>query len=141
MALILLLEDEFDQAVLFQEYLVRAGHEVRISTGAREAMEYLRAEAHDLIITDLFVRDRDQVLPDGGLRLIGSIRRLWKPEGCATPADVPILVVTGALNGPSKEYFMDQAVAIGADLALQKPVSPEELAGALSRLLPDVARE
>ena len=135
MALIPLLEDEYDQAVLFQEYLSREGHETRACTGAREAMEHLSSEAHDLIIADIFVRDRGEVVPDGGLRLIGSMRRVWKPEGCATPADVPILVVSGAFNGPSRGYFMDQAVAIGADMALPKPVEPEELRAALSRLL------
>ncbi|WP_010142179.1 response regulator [Oceanicola sp. S124] len=136
MALILLMEDEFDQAVLFQEYLVRDGHHVRICTGAREAMDCLAAVAHDLIITDLFIRDNGKILPDGGLRLIGSIRRLWKPEGCATRADVPILVVSGALDGPTKEYFMEQAVSIGADMALQKPVTRDELHDALGKLLP-----
>ncbi|SNY48306.1 Response regulator receiver domain-containing protein [Pseudooceanicola antarcticus] len=135
MALILLLEDEFDQAVLFQEYLSREGHETRICTGAREAMQYLAATPHDLVITDIFVRDRGAVVPDGGLRLIGSIRRAWKPEGCATPANVPILAVSGAFDGPSKEYFLEQAQAIGADLALPKPVEPEALHEALEKLL------
>lgn len=135
MVQILLLEDEFDEAVLFQEFLREAGHEVQLCTNADDALTYLKAARYDLVITDLFVRQKKVLTHDGGLRVIGTLRLAWKRDPFATPHDTPIIAVTGASYGADRDFFLDQARTLGANVTLHKPVMATELHAAIARLM------
>jgi CheY-like chemotaxis protein/two-component sensor histidine kinase len=115
---ILLVEDEALIRTPMASALESAGFAVvGVATGA-EALAVMEAEAFDLLILDV-------VLPDmEGWKILQRVREV---EEIRT---LPVLVVTGleSLNA-------EQALALGADEFLTKPVSPRVLVDIVIRLL------
>ncbi len=98
--------------------LERAGHEVSVSTSARAAIDMLRVSAYDAIVTDW---------------RLGSVNARGVIQAAKQKAEVPVVVVSGFVA----EAF--QASGPMADLYLDKPIDPSELATILETLL-DEAR-
>jgi signal transduction histidine kinase len=115
---ILLVEDEALIRTPMASALESAGFAVvGVATGA-DALAVMEAEAFDLLILDV-------VLPD--MEGWEILRRVREAEEVRT---LPVLVVTGleSLNA-------EQALALGADEFLTKPVSPRVLVDTVTRLL------
>ena len=106
MAKILCVDDEPHVATLKCAILEQAGHEVTPATSAHEAVEKLKQESFDAVVTDWRLGDAD------GRAVVQAAK-----------ANSATLVV--AVSGYVSEAF--QAAEPLADLYLEKPVNPEEL--------------
>lgn len=112
---ILLVEDERPLSLLYEEELRREGYQVTAVHDADAALEAVKAEAFDLIITDIRMPGRD------GVELIGQIMGLRK--------DIPIIINTAYQS--YKEDFMTWA----ADAYVVKSSSLDELKAKIRELI------
>lgn len=110
MASILVIEDDLQMRGLLKDILVQAGYEVQLASNGDEGLQLLRQVPVDLVITDLFMPDRD------GLEVIMTLRRDSPP--------IPIIVCTG--NAESVHY-LNAAKYLGAQRTLAKPFLITEL--------------
>jgi two-component system, chemotaxis family, chemotaxis protein CheY len=115
-ARILIVDDEISDRLLVQTFLEKAGHQVFFALDGAEAMETYSREAIDVVITDL------QMPNVHGLELITLLRDLSPPP--------PIIAVSG--TGPEQ---LEMARALGASVALSKPVNPEGFLSAIDRVI------
>ncbi|QPM92240.1 response regulator [Pseudooceanicola algae] len=134
MARILVMEDDEDQADCLAECLVRMGHKVDIALTSDKAIGAVDTGAFDLVVADIFIRERDVMVGNGGLRLIRHIREGGRGAP-ATCRDVPVIAMSGVLGGPTDGHFLALAGQAGADLELQKPILPARLSEAIESLL------
>ena len=110
MARILVVDDEEGLREFMAEALMRAGHTVHVAADGQEALEKLRSQAFDLLLTDLKMPRID------GLELLRQIR------GDASGMEILVLTAYGSVETAV------EAMRLGAFDYLQKPIhSPEEL--------------
>ncbi|MGA3212761.1 MAG: response regulator [Terriglobales bacterium] len=114
MARILCVDDEPHVVTLKCQILEAAGHTVTACTSAREAIEKMRRNTFDAIVTDWR-------LGDGNGRAVVLAAK--------SHSTVPVVVVSGYVT----EAF--QAAEPLADLYLEKPVNPKELVTIVNELL------
>lgn len=117
---ILVVEDEALAAMAIEDFLSRKGYRVTLAADGQEAVERLRAELADLVITDLRMPRLD------GRGLIRELRGM-------SPT-LPVIVMTGYLASESG----DDALTNGAWRPLEilnKPVSPQAILDTLQRML------
>ena len=107
---ILIIDDSPSTLEAVAMMLVRAGHQVRSCADGKRAQEMIKREAFDLILTDIFMPERD------GLQLILAARRL-RPE-------VPIVAMSG-MSGTLD--MLPVARHLGACQLLRKPFSNTDL--------------
>lgn len=120
MARILVIDDDATVRHTIRRLLETEGHEVEEAANGRAAMKLFREHPTDLVITDLFMPEQD------GLETIRELRRAFK--------DVKILAVTG--GGPGGAFdFRTHAVMFGAQRAMSKPFTREELLDAVREVL------
>lgn len=122
MADILLVDDVPAVRLSLRLALERAGHAVVEAADGAAALRHLDGRRFDLVITDLWMPGLD------GVRLIARLRAL--------DARVPILVVTGGAPDAPQGSAVPEALALGADGVLYKPVARSELLAGVTRLLP-----
>ncbi len=102
----------------------RAGYDVDTAVDGNEALEKLRANRYDLLITD-------QQMPRlTGVELIRAARDL--PHF----ADTPVILLTAKALELSHE---DVAQQLGVDHVLGKPFSPVEVSRLVEELMPAAA--
>lgn len=90
--------------------LIRMGHEVITVENGEEAIETLKSEKFDFVILDVF-------LPQlSGLEIAKFIRGELK-------SDVPIII----LSRSGQDYIIKQAMDIGVNEYLTKPIEPDFL--------------
>jgi DNA-binding response OmpR family regulator len=112
MAKILLIDDDDQVVKLFARWLSKAGYEVECACDGEQGRRVLEKERVDLIITDIVMPEKD------GLEAIPLIRKMNKT--------VPIIAMSGGgRDGP--DLYLQTALALGADCALQKPFEKEQL--------------
>jgi len=115
-AVLLIVEDDPEQARFAREVVAGPGREVLVAGTAAEAEAVLASRGVSLILLDLILPDMD------GRNLLLRLR-----ERPAT-AGIPVLVVT--VKGA--EEARDECLALGADGFLEKPVAPAALAVAVA---------
>jgi two-component system response regulator PilR (NtrC family) len=109
MANLLIVDDEQGMRQLLSLVFGRAGHQVRAAEHGRRALELLRAEPADLIISDVKMPDM------GGIELLRAARELLP--------DVSVVMMTAfATVETAREAFK-----LGADDFIQKPFDVDEL--------------
>ena len=120
MARILVIDDNTSMREAVCEMLQQAGYEATSMENGRFAAQIHRDDPVDLVITDLFMPDTD------GLEVIYQFRHEFP--------DVKIIAVSG---GGSRGLLELLAVAkkMGAQRALMKPFTWEELLSAVQELL------
>ncbi|MEW6671360.1 MAG: response regulator [Thermodesulfobacteriota bacterium] len=116
---ILFADDEEPVRRLFKEALERFGYQVRLATNGNEAIALFLENPADLIITDIFMPEKD------GHTLILEIKRDF-PE-------VPIFAITG------KKFYdtqmeLDIARTLGAIKVFTKPCKLSQLITAIKEL-------
>jgi DNA-binding response OmpR family regulator len=112
MAKILLIDDDDQVVKLIALWLSKAGYEVECACDGEQGRRVLEKERVDLIITDIVMPEKD------GLEAIPLIRKMNKT--------VPIIAMSGGgRDGP--DLYLQMALALGADCALQKPFEKEQL--------------
>lgn len=134
MAKILLMEDDPDQAMLLVEGLSGA-HQVEHCMSASAALERLQAEEFDIVVTDILVQRAGVHVADGGMLLIGRLRKPLQPKHLKWWAKVPIIAITGSTSAQGGPNFLTVAKTLGADAVLRKPFRIDELLSELDRLL------
>jgi len=116
MARILVVDDEEMDRMLVRAILEAAGHELFYAGEGDSALQLLRDNPVDLVLTDL-------AMPDfNGLRFIKELRE----EGFR----VPVIAVSGRAVDQ-----LDLAESYGADLTMIKPIDEKHLLLAVNEML------
>jgi DNA-binding NtrC family response regulator len=114
MARILCIDDEPHVVTLKCAILESAGHTVTASSSAHDAIDKLKHNTYDAVVTDWRLGDAN------GRAVV---------QAAKTHSAMPVVVVSGYVA----EAF--QAAEPLADLYLEKPVNPEELVTIVNELL------
>jgi len=116
---VLLAEDDGMNRLVAKEVLTRAGAAVTLAGDGRAALALLRDRPYDAVVLDLHMPNL------GGMETARVIRAnpLW--------ASLPILALTADAPADVREAVS----AVGMDACLNKPLEPQQLVGALVRLV------
>jgi PAS domain S-box-containing protein len=117
---VLLVDDEADSRDLLNLILYSCGADVVLATSAIEALETIRNEKFDVIISDIGMPDED------GFSLIKKIRELSNEEG----GDVPAIALTAYARAEDRV----KALRSGFQMHVAKPVEPAELVAIVANL-------
>lgn len=120
---ILVIDDEEQLARMVRIMLEREGYRVVVAQNGKEGMKYFRVEPTDLVITDIFMPEKE------GLETIRELRK-----------DFPGTKIIAMSGGTSKaEGFsaLPLAEKLGATFTLVKPFSRTELLTLVRKCLPD----
>ena len=121
MANILVVDDELGMRQFLTHLLQREGHVVRVAENGREALDLLREQAPDLIISDIRMPDMD------GVDLLRAARELL-PE-------VEVIMMTAFANvDTAREAFL-----LGAYDFVQKPFDNDLLKETVARALAKIS--
>ena len=120
MARILVIDDEPLVRQMLEVRLTRAGHEVVTAPDGEEAIAVHNSQAAELVITDIFMPEKD------GLETIQELRR-------ETP-ELKIIAVSGGSRIGNMD-FLKMAAKFGASAALYKPLDYDELLQAIETCL------
>ncbi len=120
MARILFIDDDEPLRKSLCGLLTKSGFEVREADNGRTALNLLREQPVDLVITDM-------VMPEvEGVEIIQTLRR--------THPTVKIIAMSGGDQG-SADCYLKMARLLGADAVLAKPFNSDELLAAVRQLL------
>ena len=114
---ILVVDDDEDLLELLGDVLSTAGFEVELATTGAAALQKLREQKPDLLLTDFELGEMS------GIELAKRARKL--------AGDLPVLVLTGHGGKPTAR----SALAKVADVVLAKPIDCQELVAAVKRLV------
>lgn len=118
MSRVLLVDDSQSTLDLLAAILRSAGHEVVASANSQRAVQMLRNDRFDVIITDIYMPDQD------GLELLRDSRSL-----CPKTPVIAMSGFTGRMN------MLAAATVLGAAATLKKPISPDQLLAAVGTAL------
>lgn len=124
---ILLVDDNEDILQVLGLALQIKEFEVRTANNGRAALEVLKHEDVDLLITDIFMPEIE------GMELISTVQQMDRP-----PKIIAISGGDGVNTGgksSNKFLFLGFAGGLGADHVLQKPFENEELIEIVNNLL------
>jgi CheY-like chemotaxis protein len=116
-ARILVVDDESAIRALLRRKLEQCGYHVTEAENGAVAIDRLREERFDLVLTDILMPERD------GLEVLMFLQQ-EQPE---TPCVV--------LSSPSNRVYLDSGRFMGAAGVLQKPFSLDEVESVVSRVL------
>jgi DNA-binding response OmpR family regulator len=116
---ILVVDDNEDLRSTIQALLQADGFEVAVAADGQAAIASHQSQPADVVITDLFMPDKD------GIETIVELRRL-------SPL-VKIIAMSGWTSTQGSDYLR-VAREIGASATLQKPFDPAELSRVVRKL-------
>jgi CheY-like chemotaxis protein len=114
---VLIVDDLEDLREMYATYLRSFGYEVLLAVDGAEALSIARHGRPDLIVSDLALPGMD------GFELIRTLRQRG--------STVPIITLSASIFPTVRETVM----ALGANLALQKPTLPDELESEIRKML------
>ena len=120
MAKVLVIEDDAAMRGTICGLLAAHGHKAVEAVNGRDGIDALIRTRFDLVITDLFMPDQD------GIEAIQRIRALNETA--------PIIAISGVV-GTGDFSPLDDALAMGADMALKKPFTMDQILEAVDDLL------
>jgi PAS domain S-box-containing protein len=118
---VLVVDDEADSLLFFGRLLEECGAHVMLAVDADQAMDVLRSEPVDILISDIGMAGAD------GYQLIGQVRAL-KDERLAT---IPAVAVTAYARADDRRRLL----LAGFQMHMSKPVEPHELVAGISSLM------
>ena len=121
---VLVVDDNEDSRAIYSEMLSLAGHGVVTAADGAEAIAYALRVPFDLIIVELGA-DLDVIL-----QILNGIRVIKAVRSSPVARHTPIITVSAG-----DELMHRQALAAGANLALEKPCLPDELRDAVRTFL------
>lgn len=121
MARILVVDDDPDITYAVSLFLRKEGHDVHTASSRAEGMSAIGGYRPDLLILDVMMEQ-----PDDGIAMAQQLRR----DGCTLP--IIMLTSVGKVTGMSFDRDSD---LVPVDAFFEKPIRPDELLGALGRLL------
>ena len=110
---VLVVDDEPDARDLIQQVLSQCNAEVATAGNAHDAMQILRAQRPDVIVSDIGMPAKD------GYEFIREVRGLSPAEGGKTPAV--------ALTAYARSEDRTRAMMAGFQVHIAKPIEPKEL--------------
>ena len=116
---ILVVDDNEDLRSTIQALLQADGFDVRVAADGEAALAMHQARPADVVVTDLFMPDKD------GIETIIELRKL-------SPL-VKIVAISGWTSAQGSDY-LQVAREIGAAVTLQKPFDPQELSRVVREL-------
>ena len=116
---ILVVDDNADLRTTIQALLQADGFDVAVASNGQAAIALHQARPADVVITDLFMPDKD------GIETIVELRKL-SPQ-------VKIVAISGWTSAQGSDY-LQVAREIGAAATLQKPFDPQELSRVVRQL-------
>jgi two-component system, chemotaxis family, CheB/CheR fusion protein len=120
---VLLVDDDPDACAIARRIFEEHQIKVYIALSAREGLNILKYERPDIIVSDIGMPDQD------GYELMRQIRSLPVKKGGATPAI--------ALTAFARPEDRKQALAVGYQKHMAKPVDPLELLTVIATLTSD----
>lgn len=117
MGRVLIVDDNEDNLLLFQEYLEDNGFETALATSGAEALTFLEENTVDVIVLDIQMPEMD------GLQATRWIVQRRGPEGLPRV----VAMTANAMPGDREAY-----IAAGMDGYVAKPINMEELAAAMA---------
>lgn len=124
MAKVLIVEDDTAMRQMIVRALTDAGHQSLEAKDGRDGVRKFRAEAPDLIITDIIMPEQE------GIQTIREIR------ATDTGAKIGIIAISGGgATGGDGSLYLAIAEELGADAVLQKPFRLAELVAMVDKLL------
>ncbi|MFQ4145422.1 PAS domain S-box protein [Chlorogloeopsis sp. ULAP02] len=118
---ILVIDDEADMRELLVMILELYGAKVTVAASAAQALSTLEQYQPDVLISDIGMPDMD------GYTLMRQIKHRSTEQGRQIPAI--------ALTAYAGEYNRRQALAVGFDLHISKPVEPQKLVSAIAQVM------
>ncbi|HRD01121.1 MAG TPA: response regulator [Candidatus Saccharicenans sp.] len=112
---ILLIEDDKALSLLYEEELKNEGYSIVVAYDADSALELVKKEQFDLIITDIRMPGKD------GIELIANVMGLRK--------DIPIIINT------AYQSYKDDFMTWAADAYIIKSSSLDELKAKIKELI------
>lgn len=119
---ILLIEDHADTRDVYATMFRAAGFRVLTARYGGEGVRVAREHAPDAIVTDLAMPAMD------GFEATEMLKR------DAATAHIPVIAITAY----SHDFYRGRAEAVGCDLFMSKPCSPDQLLTAIRRLMQPV---
>jgi DNA-binding response OmpR family regulator len=119
MARILIVDDNEDNRLTMAKLLELGGHEVAVAADGEKALSLQKAAPFDLLITDIFMPDKD------GVETIREFHQKY-------PA-TRIIAMSG--GGSFTVDYLTLSLEIGADKVLKKPFDADALESAVRELL------
>lgn len=119
---ILVVEDDPQFRDLYESFLSSLGYSVTTKPDGKTALEFLRKEKVDLIVSDLLMPDLD------GIELFLTLKKMNR-----TP---PFIIISGGGRVPAEEYRR-VIERLGVSVYLEKPILLEDLKKAVTALLGD----
>ncbi len=126
---ILVVDDDEDMRELAQFILEQQGAQVTVAASAAEALMLFDRQPPDILISDIGMRDMD------GYMLMQQIRRRSPQQGGLIRAVSEAMPKAIALTAYAGEYDQRQALNVGFQKHIPKPVEPEALVNAISELI------
>jgi two-component system response regulator HydG len=126
MARFLILDDEEDLGVIVQMILELDGHEAEVATDAETVVKMQRKRAADVLITDIFMPDKD------GFEVIREFQREFP--------SVSIIAMSGGGEMLRSPRYLSSAREIGASHSIRKPFEKEALLTVVGEVLESRAR-
>ena len=117
---ILVIDDEEPVRVVLRQMLEKEGYGVEEASNGAVGMELLRDHSADLIITDLFMPEKE------GIETMIEVRKYF-PQ-------VKIIVISGGGRSGTLD-FLPMAESFGAQRTLAKPFERKELLDAVRQVL------
>ena len=121
MAHILLVEDSPEVSLSVREILVAAGHSVEDAASGKEALERLKDDSFDAIVSDIWMPKMD------GIALLKEIRGAGN--------DIPVVVISGGAPNAPLTYPAPLAATFGANIVIYKPFERAEILKAVDTVL------
>jgi CheY-like chemotaxis protein len=118
---VLIAEDNADTREALRLSLEIGGYKVRVATNGDEALRLQLTEPADVLVTDLFMPERD------GFETLAAFRNNFPKTR--------IVVISGDASRVRSTSYLQSAKMVGADAALPKPVSPPDLLRVIDELL------
>ena len=120
MARVLIVDDDMAVRVMVRQILHGAGHQVQEARNGREAIDLMRNDPAELIITDIVMPEKD------GLEMIFELRQDFR--------DIKIIAMSGARRTGANSYLV-MAEQLGAQRTMVKPLNPELLLKMVAELV------
>jgi len=126
MRTVLIVDDDDYARKLYWLMLAKRGFEVLEANDGREAIRVVEKRPVHIVITDIFMPEKD------GFELIAYLRKMWP--------DIRIVAVSGGFSHPGRGFHLDSsqylhmARGIGADIVLSKPVDKNAIIKAVDDL-------
>jgi two-component system alkaline phosphatase synthesis response regulator PhoP/two-component system response regulator VicR len=116
---VLVVDDEVNIVRLIQVNLERHGYQVTTANNGVQALEKIREDRPDLLVSDVMMPEMD------GFELLANVRR------DPSLSDLPVIMLTAK----AQDRDVMEGYTRGADMYLTKPFNPAELLNFAKRIL------